>query len=364
MRARPFFTVFTLGACVFASLLTSAPASAADTTKPIADGVTMITRTTATPNVIHALKADLTAPGVHLGATTSAQRKRPTSSYAKLVGAAAATNADFFSYATYGTSGLAAGGGVAWADTKDNASNALLAFDDAKRVELQNASKVTVFDPTWMKGVVSGHPQVVNAGVALATNPSGAACTTRNPRTAVGLSQDKKTLILMVVDGRSTASAGMTCTEVAAQMKSFGAFDAINLDGGGSTTMYLRGTGIVNKPSDGAERTVGNHLGIFAPRLGSVGAVHGSVFADPDPKKLITGATVSIAGGGTDTTDATGLYDLETVPGMFAVTAKKPGFTTKSVNVTVGTGGDVKLDVGLVADPNADFDGDGVVDSR
>jgi MYXO-CTERM domain-containing protein len=180
----------------------------------------------------------------------------------------------------------------------------------------------------------------------------------------VGLSQDKKTLILMVVDGRSSASVGMTCTEVAAQMKSFGAYDAINLDGGGSTTMYLRGTGVVNTPSDGAERTVGNHLGIFAPRLGSVGSVHGTVFADPDPKKPITGATVTIAGGGTDTTDATGLYDLDTVPGMFAVTAKKPGFTTKSVNVTVGTGGDVKLDVGLVADPNADFDGDSVVDSK
>jgi MYXO-CTERM domain-containing protein len=364
MGSRRVVTAITFGSFVVTSVLASAPASAADTTKPIADGVTMITRTTATPNVIHALKADLNAPGVHLGATTSAQRRRQASSYAKLVGAAAATNGDFFSYATYGTSGLAAGGGAPWSDTKDDTSSAALVFDDLQRVELQDGKAVTVFDPTWMKGVVSGHPQVVNAGVELTTNPAASACTTRNPRTSVGLSQDKKTLILMVVDGRSSTSLGMTCTEVAAQMKSFGAYDAINLDGGGSTTMYLRGTGVVNTPSDGIERTVGNHLGIFAPRLGSVGSVHGTVFADPDPKSLLTGATVTIAGGGTDTTDATGLYDLETVPGMFAVTAKKPGFTTKSINVTVATGGDVKLDVGLVADPNADFDGDGVVDSK
>lgn len=345
-------------------LTTAGGASAADTTKAIADGVTMITRTTATPNVARVLKVDLTAPGVHLGATKTAERQRTTSSYAKLVGSAAAVNGDFFSYATYTTSGMAAGGGVSWPGTKDDGYNATLAFDNAQRVEIQDGSKTVAFDPTWMKGVVSGHPQVLNAGVALATNSTAAACNTRNPRTAVGMTKDRKTLFVVVVDGRSSTSLGMTCTELGALMKSLGAEDAFNLDGGGSSTMYLRGTGIVNRPSDGAERVVGNHLAVYAPRLGSVGSVKGKVFADPDPTKLLGGASVTLVGGGVDTTDATGLYDLDTVPGKIKVTAKKPGYAPKSVDVTVASGADVKLDIGLLPDPKADFDEDTILDAK
>jgi hypothetical protein len=354
-----------LGAALLASGSALGSARAADVTKPVADGVTLVTRTTSAPLVARVLKVTLGAPGVHLGATTSAQRRRTTSSYAKLVGAAAATNGDFFSYATYATTGLAAGAGVKWADTKDDTTSANLAFDDAGRVEYFDARRVVTFDPTWMKGVVSGHPQVVNAGVTLATNPAAAACTARNPRSAVGLSQDKKTLVLAVVDGRSSSSVGMTCTELAALMKSFGAYDAFNLDGGGTSTLYLRGTGVVSRPSDGSERVVANHLAVYAPRLGSVGSVRGVVFADPDPKKPLEKAQVSLSGGAdSDTTDASGLYELETVPGTFTVTAKKPGFTPKSVRVTVAAGADVKLDLGLKPDPLADFDGDGVVDGK
>lgn len=339
-------------------------ASAADVTKAVADGIKMTTRTTATPNVARVLVVDLATPGVHLGATKTTERKRTTSSYAKLVGSAAAVNADFFSYATYSTSGLAAGGGAQWTGTKDNFSNGTLAFDGAKRVELSDASKTVTFDPTWMQGVVSGHPQLVNAGTALASNSTAAACNTRNPRSAVGMSADKKKLIVAVVDGRSSISAGMTCTELAALMKSFGADDAFNLDGGGSSTMYLRGTGVVNKPSDGTERVVANHLAIYAPKLGSIGTVMGIVHAEADKTKLLGGASVTLQGAGTDVTDATGRYELDTVPGKLSVTAKKPGYATKTLPVDVAAGADVTLDIGLTADPNADFDDDKIADSK
>jgi hypothetical protein len=65
-----------------------------------------------------------------------------------------------------------------------------------------------------------------------------------------------------------------------------------------------------------------------------------------------------------DTTDQTGLYDLDTVPGQLSVTAKKPGYAPKSVPVTIAAGADVKLDIALVADAGADFDGDGVLDAK
>src|SRR5215470_10524492 len=105
------------------AVLAAGPAHAGDTTKQVFDGVTMITRTTSGPNnVIHILKIDMTTPGVSLGATASSARQQRTSSFATAAGAAAATNGDLFSYTTYATTGLAAGGHAKWADTRDTST--------------------------------------------------------------------------------------------------------------------------------------------------------------------------------------------------------------------------------------------------
>jgi exopolysaccharide biosynthesis protein len=339
----------------------TAPAHAGDTTKQVFDGVKMITRTTSTPNVIHILVVDMTTPGVTLASTPSAARKQRTSSYATSTGAAAAINGDLFSYTTYGTTGLAAGAHAKWTDTKDTASSANIAFGDSTRVEIHNAAENLAFNSTWMKGVVSGHPQLVTAGVKLATNPSSPSCPYRNPRTAVGLSQDAKTLWMVVVDGRSSISAGMTCTELATLMKGLGAYQAVNLDGGGSTTMFLKGTGIVNKPSDGSERVVANHLAVFAPKLGTIGTVKGIVYEAPDRTHVLEGAAVTLAGS-TVTTDATGHYELDGIPGAATLKAKRPGYTAASVAITIAKGGTITTDIGLAIDPTADFDEDSVPD--
>jgi hypothetical protein len=85
--------------------------------------------------------------------------------------------------------------------------------------------------------------------------------TERNPRTAAGRTLDGK-LILCVVDGRSTVSAGVTLKELADIMLEAGAWYAIELDGGGSSTMTVNGQ-VVNRPSDGAERPAVNHLLVY-----------------------------------------------------------------------------------------------------
>ena len=88
----------------------------------------------------------------------------------------------------------------------------------------------------------------------------------RHPRTAVGVSADGTTLIMAVVDGRRPGwSVGMTLTELADMMIEQGAREAINLDGGGSSSfVYFGEDGKVleNKPSDGSFRPVANHLGV------------------------------------------------------------------------------------------------------
>lgn len=80
-----------------------------------------------------------------------------------------------------------------------------------------------------------------------------------NPRTALGVTADGR-LLLVVVDGRQSGySSGMGLQELADLMTSLGARDAINLDGGGSSTMWLNGL-VVNRPSDGPERAVSSAL--------------------------------------------------------------------------------------------------------
>jgi len=87
-----------------------------------------------------------------------------------------------------------------------------------------------------------------------------------HPRTAVGLNASGTRLIVLVVDGRKPGVAvGMSYDELAAEMLRLGCQEALNLDGGGSSVMAVRATGmmrILNAPTDGTERAVANVLGI------------------------------------------------------------------------------------------------------
>lgn len=110
---------------------------------------------------------------------------------------------------------------------------------------------------------VGGGDWLVQDG-EVATNDDGPI----HPRTAVGFSRDGREMILAAVDGRSRESRGMTLMELATWMKENGAWNALNLDGGGSTTMVARPQGIeglslINTPSDGEERPVPNGIGIW-----------------------------------------------------------------------------------------------------
>ena len=71
----------------------------------------------------------------------------------------------------------------------------------------------------------------------------------RHPRTAIGLTSDGR-LLAVVVDGRSADAFGMSIPELAELMAALGCTSAMNLDGGGSSTAWIQGTGVVNHPSD------------------------------------------------------------------------------------------------------------------
>ena len=113
--------------------------------------------------------------------------------------------------------------------------------------------------------VVGGGPLLVEKGVVNVRSREESTASDiaygRAPRTGVGVKADG-TVLLMVVDGRSQYSAGMSLKEFATYLKRFGAVSAVNLDGGGSSEMVLDGR-IMNRPSDGSERPVSIGLGVF-----------------------------------------------------------------------------------------------------
>ena len=126
--------------------------------------------------------------------------------------------------------------------------------------------------PESVAGIVGGGPRLLSGrrvrvragaeGFAPLSAPwfYGSFVAARNPRTLAGVTGDGS-LLLVTVDGRRAGwSAGVTLPEAARLMRSLGARDALNLDGGGSTAMTVRGR-VVNRPSDaGGERSVSDAL--------------------------------------------------------------------------------------------------------
>lgn len=101
--------------------------------------------------------------------------------------------------------------------------------------------------------------QVVSTGLIIGKNAN-------NPRTMIGVNQDKSKIFLVCIDGRKNGK-GATHAEAAAILKEYGIYDAIHLDGGGSTTMAVQTKNstqpqIVNVPSEGSQRAVANGVGI------------------------------------------------------------------------------------------------------
>lgn len=236
-------------------------ALATDTWSDPAPGIRLLRRTTSDPNRISAIEVDLCARGVSLRATGVDERQRTVSSFGGLVDAQAAINGDFFSYEDYYPSGLAIGAGSLW--NADTSSESFVAFG-------RDHAGIGGSDPAaWVAQAVGGRPVLVEGGAAGSgfTDPSH--CSSLNPRTAVGLSEDRQTLWLAVVDGRSTSSEGMTCDQLATLMQGLGAYTAMNLDGGGSSALWVDGEGVINDPSDGSERVVSNHLAVLASGTGA-----------------------------------------------------------------------------------------------
>lgn len=109
--------------------------------------------------------------------------------------------------------------------------------------------------------IVSGNPKNVGEGVTLDTEGERGDASSLHPRTGIGVSQSGDSIIMMVVDGRNGQnSIGVRTSQLADIMRWAKAYEAVNLDGGGSSTLYTSAFGVRNRCSDGTERSVGNAI--------------------------------------------------------------------------------------------------------
>ncbi|MDB5328644.1 MAG: multidrug transporter [Phycisphaerales bacterium] len=134
-----------------------------------------------------------------------------------------------------------------------------LGFDPANHASFTPASAADRTLPAYTPTLIWGRLDSIVNGVVQTADERF-----RQPRTAMGISQDGKRLYLLVVDGRQQRySVGFSRAEVGYLLQAFGAYNAMLCDEGGSSCMYLKQFGgIVNSPSDGSERPTYTHFGI------------------------------------------------------------------------------------------------------
>lgn len=118
--------------------------------------------------------------------------------------------------------------------------------------------------------VIGGHALLVDNGQTVAYTKDLSALGGVRARTAAGISKDGKTVYIIAVEGRTTDSKGITLGNLSLLMTKLGVWKAVNLDGGGSTTMVSRPLAetervrVINPESNGAERSVVEGLGVFS----------------------------------------------------------------------------------------------------
>jgi len=209
----------------------------------------------------HAVRVDLDDRTLEIVATAARERGLTVSEFAAGRGAVVAINADYFD-ASLAPVGLAMGDGAVWARADERVRRQEVVGVGGRRVRIFPRAEPLREPKRWMTGAVSGWPMVVEHCAPAAQLPGSDHFTRApHPRSAIGLSKDRRQLLLVVADGRREAVPGLTLPELATLMVELGACTAVNLDGGGSSALWLRDR-IVNLPSDGVERKVANHLGV------------------------------------------------------------------------------------------------------
>ena len=270
-------------------------------------GVTLRAYTTTSPDTnTWVVLVDLCEADLHVESTYPTELLQTAGSWGAETGVQVAVNGDFYLTGPLQVYGDAVGGGIGWPLEQTGLDPSFssswyygdfgwiafgfdrVEFTHSGWVKENAAAQGLTADQGWaasqrlppaapgMLSLVSGFPEIVVQGTPMVcADPEDSSCfpdrsdmRDRHPRTAMGIDLARTTLMLAVVDGRTSASDGMYGSELADLMGQLGAWEAFNLDGGGSTQLWLEDRGYVNDTSGnnfgGSTRAVANHWGIRA----------------------------------------------------------------------------------------------------
>ena len=203
--------------------------------------------------------ADITVTSSDYLKTAFAQNAFGTNVTAKTSETAADNNAILAVNGDYygaNSTGYVIRNGVVYRDTvRENSNNGDLAIYKDGSFKIIYEDQISA-DQLVKDGVVNllafGPALVENSEITVGTNEEVGQAMASNPRTAIGII-DENHYIIVVSDGRTSESKGLSLYQMAEVMKSYGVKTAYNLDGGGSSTLYFNGQ-VINKPTTGGNK--------------------------------------------------------------------------------------------------------------
>lgn len=223
------------------------------------DGNISVKLTEKTVNETQVYVADITLSSSDYLKTALAQNSYGTNVTAKTSVTAAENNAILAVNGDYygaNSSGYVIRNEVVYRDSvREDASNGDLAIYKDASFKIIYEDQVSA-DQLVQDGVVNllafGPSLVENGEISVDTNTEVGQAMSSNPRTAIGII-DENHYIIIVSDGRTSESKGLSLYQMAEVMKSYGVKTAYNLDGGGSSTLYFNGQ-VINKPTTGGSK--------------------------------------------------------------------------------------------------------------
>lgn len=257
--AETISTVSNTGSTSNTAAASQAAKNAQVTDTSYSDGNISVTLTEKTVNETQIYVADITLSSSDYLKTALAQNSYGTNVTAKTSVTAAENNAILAVNGDYygaNSSGYVIRNEVVYRDSvREEASNGDLAIYKDGSFKIIYEDQVSA-DQLVQDGIVNllafGPSLVENGEISVDTNTEVGQAMSSNPRTAIGII-DENHYIIVVSDGRTSESKGLSLYQMAEVMKSYGVKTAYNLDGGGSSTLYFNGQ-VINKPTTGGSK--------------------------------------------------------------------------------------------------------------
>ena len=213
---------------------------------------------------VHVLRLDLREPGLRLEVSPPQARGLAMDRRPEATVAVASFNASFFDR-NFVPRGLTVSQGQTWTPVLQAEASPWLACDPVQRCRIKFTDTGGA-GPADVVNAVAGTPWLVRAGQVRSEADDArcaALCARTHPRTAVGLAGQGRWLLVVLAEGRRPPVAGVTLVQLSQLMRELGADDAINLDGGGSSTLWLQGRAVMARPAnEPEERALSNVVSI------------------------------------------------------------------------------------------------------